>query len=179
MFDWSALPADIKRIIFYFCKLDQQCQTRLELKKIRKWMLKTKFDEVLNELKVLQNKKRNKNKLKYINRENKLFFSDTHNHNYYSQIGINLKHNDMNYRINNFCYLCQKNSNVVHSNPVDFEWFNLKKRKIIKNTLYICYNCYHIFDCLDYIDEVSEGYTLTDAISNLYEINSVVLDGFG
>ena len=170
MFDWSALPADIKRIIFNFCKLDQQCQTRLELKKIRNWWLKTKFDEVLHEVKFLQNKR---NKIKYIYRENKLFLSDLHN-----DYGNNFKHNKMINRINNFCYLCQKNSNV-HSNPVDFEWFNLKKIKIIKNTLYICYNCYHIFDCLDYIDEVSEGYTLTDAISNLYEINSVVLDGFG
>ena len=168
MFDWSALPKDIKRIIFNFVKIENSVCIKKELEILKRNRYQLRFDGVLDELRDSKSLYRVykihsnsevfsrsflKNKFgQYINYEKK------------KKIGcIQSRYN----HLDTLCYHC-KNSSHAYCYPIRkiVKWRKVNCDKVVTSEIYLCIECYDILDILP--DCILKGKTLDHSIYNIY-----------
>jgi hypothetical protein len=139
MFDWSALPSDLKRIIFKYNRLANK--SKLELKSFSKLRLH-------NQIKQKQKQKNIKAKINYKRGSGKCYFNEF-------ELGKNVYLNQLVINLDNICYVCNINCSVDIF-PTDIIWENTKKKKTIKNRIYICEDCNENLGCIELIKRNNE-----------------------
>tara|TARA_B110000208_G_scaffold21562_1_gene27163 strand:- start:137 stop:640 length:504 start_codon:yes stop_codon:yes gene_type:complete len=129
MFDWSALPNDLKIIIFKYNRLTSK--NKIELKCFRKLKLNNEIKKG-NNSKVI---------IKYNN--NKCYYNDY-------QLGKNMLLYQLIKDLDNLCFICNKNCSCEIFNVLMI-WKNIHTNTIIRDKLSICEDCDETLGCIELI----------------------------
>lgn len=134
MFDWSSLPCEIKRIIFKYNRLTTS--KHIELKNLSKIKLHNDLIRFVNDKSY-----REDTSIKIISFPmGLLYFRKSHGVYQLSyKLGVNFNFYDISFRLDNLCYICNKNKNITI--PLIINWYNTIKQKYIRDTIHVCSCC--------------------------------------
>lgn len=161
IFDWSALPNELKRIIFAYNRINQRVIVGNELKYLRKLRTKNIYDRVIDEINRIYNTNNNwlhiigvsdymdtsrqsSKKIVFKKICDMILFAYTYGSYYTSgktwqPIGNKFVKQAFD-DIDNICYNCHINKRYdsIHH---DIQWFNLSKYVCETTTLNLCTDC--------------------------------------